>query len=57
MRDLNYCFGKETYERYYGVPLKYRTIKHEDIPNYVSSTTNFSDSIQKGENIEEDGER
>lgn len=49
MRNLNYSFCKETYERYYGVPVKYRTIDHEDIPNYVSSTPDFNDLISKGD--------
>ncbi len=38
MRDLNYAFCKETYERYYEIPVKYRTIEHENIPSYVSTT-------------------
>ena len=45
MRDLNYSFCKSVYERYYGVPVKYRTIMHEDIPHYVSSIPNFSELI------------
>ncbi len=40
MRDLNYVFCRETYERYYGVPVKYRTIEHENMPSYVSTTLN-----------------
>lgn len=38
MRNLDYAFCKETYERYYGVPVNYKTINHENIPTYVSST-------------------
>lgn len=41
MRDLNYEFCKETYERYYGIPVKYRTIEHENIPSYVSTTLKY----------------
>lgn len=35
MRDLNYKFWKETYENVYGVPVKYKTIMHENLPDYV----------------------
>lgn len=41
MRDLNYAFCKETYERYYGIPVKYRTIEHENMPSYVSTTLKY----------------
>ncbi len=54
MRDLDYSFCKETYERYYGVPVKYRTINHENIPNYVSSTPGFYDLIPKDDVLEDE---
>ena len=38
MRDKDYSFCKETYETYYKEALKYRTINHDNIPEYVSST-------------------
>lgn len=57
MRDLNYSFCKETYERYYGLPVKYRTINHENIPNYVSSIPNFSELISEDRNVENGEER
>lgn len=41
MRDLNYAFCKETYERYYGIPVKYRTIEHENMPSYISTTLKY----------------
>lgn len=53
MRDLDYSFCKETYERYYRVPVKYRTINHKDIPNYVSSTPDFYNLIPK-DDVSED---
>ena len=55
MRNLNYKFCKETYEKYYGVPLEYRTVSHEHIPNYVSSTLETFDLPIRGKkDIEED---
>lgn len=57
MRDFNYSFCKQTYERYYGVPVKYRTIKHQDVPEYVSSTPNFYNLLQNEESILEDEAR
>ncbi len=53
MRDLNYSFCKNTYEKYYGVPVNYKTIQHENIPSYVSSTPGFSYSMSKDKNEEE----
>ncbi len=54
MRDINYSFCKEIYENYYGIPVQYKTIKHEDIPNYVLSTPNFSSLISKDKSVEEE---
>lgn len=57
MRDLNYSFCKSIYENYYGAPVKYRTIQHANIPNYVSSTPNFSALISNSFNISHDDGR
>lgn len=35
MRDMNYNFCVETYEKVYGKPVKYATIKHDNLPDYV----------------------
>ena len=42
MRNKNFLFCKEVYERIYGIPLKYDTVIHEDLPKYVLSTPEFS---------------
>lgn len=55
MRDLNYDFCKETYEARYGISVSYRTVYHEDIPSYVSSTPGFSNI--KGKDIGTEEER
>lgn len=55
MRDLDYEFCKETYERVYGIPLEYETTVHENIPKYVLSTPEF-ENMAKG-NIEADLEK
>ena len=57
MRDLDYAFCKETYESYYGEPVKYRTINHENIPSYVSSTLKLSNLMQTNEQDVHDDER
>lgn len=57
MRDLDYNFCKETYERNYGTPVTYKTIEHENIPKYVASTLGFSNIMKKDENIEKEQER
>ena len=41
MRDLDYKFCKETYERVYGIPLQYETEMHADIPQYIKDTPDF----------------
>ena len=35
MRDRNYHFWKETYEKVYGEKVKYSTVKHDNLPKYV----------------------
>ncbi|MCR5146493.1 MAG: hypothetical protein K6B70_04010 [Clostridia bacterium] len=41
MRDLNYKFWKETYEKVYGSDVIYDTIIHENVPKYVISSPDF----------------
>ncbi len=56
MRNLNYSFNREVYERYYGVPVEYKTISHKDIPSYVATIPNFLELISKDMDIsDEDG--
>ena len=38
MRNMNYAFWKETYEKVYGKKLKYSTIKYDELPKYVDET-------------------
>lgn len=38
LRDKNYAFWKETYEKAYGKELKYSTIKYDELPDYVAET-------------------
>ena len=38
IRDLNYQFCVETYEKVYGKAVEYKTIKHEKLPTYVEET-------------------
>ena len=53
MRNLAYDFCKKTYEDYYRKPVTYRTIKHENIPQYVITTSNFVKNIKnKDEEIQ-----
>lgn len=52
MRDINYSFCKETYQNYYGVPVQYKTVNHENIPSYVSSTPDFSNLISQNKYLE-----
>ena len=47
MRQANYKFCKETYEKVYGKPVQYKTELHKDIPEYVSSIEGFKDSLIK----------
>lgn len=47
MRNKNFEFCRKIYERTYGVPLKYDTILHEDIPKYVLSTPGFKERLNK----------
>ena len=47
MRQANYKFCKETYEKVYGKPVQYKTELHKDIPEYVSSIEGFKDTIIK----------
>lgn len=46
MRDKDYEFCREVYERIYGIPLKYDTVLHDDLPKYVLSTPGFRDRIK-----------
>ena len=46
IRDLNYKFWLETYEKAYGKPVEYKTIKHENLPDYVEESI----QIKKFEN-------
>lgn len=57
MRKLDYTFCKETYERYYGVPVQYRTIEHKNIPSYVASTFEIAELAPKSKKDEEDQDR
>ena len=57
MRNINYSFCKDVYEKYYGLPVKYRTIKHGNIPSYVSSTPDFSKLISNDIDMGYDEER
>ena len=50
MRDTDYTFCKETYEKFYGKPVLYRTIMHEELPQYVTSIPEFEKTIDKQEN-------
>ncbi len=45
MKNANYLFCKKTYEEFYGKPVKYKTIIHEDIPNYILSTPEFENHV------------
>ena len=47
MRNKNFEFCRKIYERTYGVPLKYDTMLHEDIPKYVLSTPGFKERLNK----------
>lgn len=47
IRQANYKFCKETYEKVYGKPVQYKTVLHKDIPEYVSSIEGFKDTIIK----------
>lgn len=35
LRDLNYKFWVETYEKAYGKPVEYKTVDHEDLQEYI----------------------
>ena len=43
LRDMNYKFCVETYERVYGKPVEYKTIKHENLPEYVEEVLNMNE--------------
>lgn len=45
IRQANYKFCKETYEKVYKKPVQYKTVLHTDVPEYVSSIESFKDSI------------
>ena len=45
MRDKNFEFCRQVYEKTYGNPLKYETILHDDLPKYVLSTPEFRDKL------------
>lgn len=47
IRQANYRFCKETYEKVYGKPVQYKTVLHKDVPEYVTSTEGFKDSVIK----------
>lgn len=53
MRDLNYSFCREVYEKYYGVPLKYSTTQHENLPKYVSSTPDIPKLFSQNMTLED----
>lgn len=38
IRDKNYAFWKETYEKAYGKKLEYSTIKYDELPKYVEES-------------------
>lgn len=40
IRDTNYAFWKETYEKAYGKKLKYSTTKYDELPKYVDEVIN-----------------
>ena len=44
MRDANYKFWVDTYEKVYGKPVEYKTIKHENLPDYVEEVLNMKAS-------------
>lgn len=44
MRDANYKFWVDTYEKVYRNPVKYKTIKHENLPDYVEEILNMKAS-------------
>ena len=44
MRDANYKFWVDTYEKVYGKPVEYKTIKHENLPDYVEEILNMKAS-------------
>lgn len=52
MRNNDFIFCREIYEKVYGQPLEYKTFLHEDIPAYVTSTPDFESLISNNKELE-----
>lgn len=52
MRDLDYTYCKNIYEKHYGVPVKYKTIKHKNLPSYVTTTPGFNNPSKTSKDTE-----
>lgn len=54
MRNSAYSFCQKAYQEQYGVPIKYKTIEHSNLPQYVISTPNFKDLMSKDKGVTDD---
>lgn len=49
LRDENYNYCKNVYEKTYQTPLQYKTIPHDDLKEYIKSTQGFYNMIEEVE--------